>query len=282
MKAGAPLLPLQRQRPGSFALLIAATCLLMLLAAALALSLRTAADEVARSAREHILVQVIEPVTQRREAIVAEVLTRLDRANGVFSAQRVPEEAAEALVVPYIGEMNVRDLPVPAMIEVRARSREAVATALARLPRVQVTSAGAELRPLQRLIDALRAVAFGVALVAAGASGLIAILSARAALAREGATLDILHSLGATDRQMSRLVTAKVARDAAIGAAVGLAVAVAVIAAIGNRVAALGAGIDPSLGVRGWAVLASLAIALVGLSIIAAQSALLATWRRTP
>lgn len=282
MKAGAPILPLQRQRPGSFALLIAATCLLMLLAAALALALHAAADTVVDTAREHILVQVIEPAPARREALTDQILAKLDRAAGVISARRIPDEEADALVVPYIGGMKASELPVPAMIEVRAESRATVARALGPLPGVQVTAAGAELGPLARLIDALRAVAFGVTLIAAGTTGLIAMLSARAALAREGATLDILHALGATDRQLSRLVTGKVARDAGIGAALGLVAAIALIALIGRRVAALGAGIDLSLGISGWAILVGLALALVGLAVLAAQGALLATWRRTP
>ncbi|WP_420136286.1 hypothetical protein [Sphingomonas sp.] len=282
MTTGVPLLPLRRWRPTSFALLIAATCLPMLLAAALALSLRAAAEAVSDTAREHILVQVVEPVPERREQLAGAVLTRLDRVEGIVSVRRVQDQEAEALVAPYIEGMKAHDLPLPALIEVHARSREPVARALRALPAVQVTAAGAELGPLARLIGALRAVAFGVALICAAATGVIAMLSARAALAREGTTLDILHALGATDGQMSQLVSNAVTRDAAVGATGGLVVATIVIVMVGHRISALGAGIDPNLGVAGWATLVALAAALVGLAMLAAQATLLVNWRRMP
>ncbi len=263
-------------------MLIAAACLLMLLAAALALSLRAAGNAVAQAAHAHVLVQVVEADASRRERIADAVLARLDRLPRTVSTRRVPEQEAFALVDPYVGSMKMSDLPLPAMIEVRGADRSAIDVALQRLPHVQVTAAGAELGPLSRLIESLRAIAFGVALTSAAATGLIAMLSARAALAREGATIDILHTLGATDRQLSRLVTGKIARDAGVGAAVGLIVAIFVIATVGARVAELGAGVDASLGMGGWTILALLALALVGLAALAAQGALLMTWRRAP
>lgn len=279
----APQLPaLQRQRPGTFALLIAATCLLMLLAAALAMSLRTAARGIEDATAQALLVQIVDADPERRAATADEAIALLDRTPGVISSHRVPEREARALIAPYIAGMHANDLPLPAMIEVRARDRAAVTAALRPLPVVEVTAAGAELGGLQRLIGALRGVALGIALAAAGATGLIAMLSARAALAREGATLDILHALGATDRQLSRLVTGKVARDAAIGAAAGLLAAIAIIPFIGARLAAASAAIDTRFGAASWGILLLLAAALVGISVAAAQVALLASLRRAP
>lgn len=282
MKSPFPLLALQRQRPGTFALLIAATCLLMLLAAALALSLRAAAHAVADMTAERLLVQVVDADPARREDGAAEVETRLAHMPGVAAWQRVPERDAYALVAPYISGMRPADLPLPILFEVRAHDGAAVAAALKTVPAVQVTAAGAELGPLRRLIEALRVIALGVALTAAAATALIAMLSARAALARESGTLEILHALGATDRQVSRLVAGKIARDAGLGAALGLAAAIAVILLIAARVAAIGGGVDARLGVGSWTVLVLLALGLVGLAILAAQAALLATWRRAP
>jgi len=280
--ATSPLLALQRQRPGTFALLIAATCLLMLLATALVLALRAAAHDVAETTHGRMLVQVIEPDPARRDAIAAKAMDRLDRTTGLISAHRVSEQEAQALIAPYISGVSASDLPLPAMIEVRTSDRAAVARALASLPGLQLTNAGAELGALARLIDALRGIAFGIALTAAVATGLIAMLSARAALAREAGTLGILHALGATDRQLSRLVTGKIARDALIGAAIGLVVGLFVILTIASRIAALGSGMDPRLGPVAWATLILIPLLLVGLSVAAAQGALLLTLRRAP
>jgi cell division transport system permease protein len=178
--------------------------------------------------------------------------------------------------------VKASDLPLPVLIELDGGDRTRLDRRLHDLPGVQVTAPGAELEPLVRLIDALRGVSLGIALTAAAATGLIAMLAARAALAREGATLEILHALGATDRQISYLVTGKIARDAVIGAALGFAVALLVILTIASRVAAIGAGMSPALSFGAWVTLILLPIALVALAMLAAQGALMLALRRAP
>jgi cell division transport system permease protein len=282
MRPGFALHVLQRQRPGTFALLIAATCLLMLLAASLTLALRGAAQDVTTAVSKRVLVQVVDADSIRRDNVADEVMARLDRTIGFGSAHRVPPEEAQALIAPYMDGVRVTDLPLPVLIELKVGDRAAIAHALRDLPTVQVTSAGAELAPLVRLIDALRAVSLGIALTAAAATALIAMLAARAALAREAATLGILHALGATDRQVSRLVTGKIARDAGIGAAIGFAVALIVILMIASRVAEVGAGVNPHLTPRSWIILLLMPLGLVGLAVLSAQAALVAALRRAP
>jgi len=278
---GTSLIP-QRRRPGTFALLIAATCLLMLLAAALTLALQGAAHELAGSAADRVLVQVVDANPIRRDATTDEILARLDRLAGFGSAHRVPPEEVKALVAPYIAGVSMDDLPLPAMIELDHGDSAALSRAFKDLPNVQVTAAGAELRPLVQLVGALRGVSLGIALAAAAATALIAMLAARSALAREGPTLGILHALGATDGQVSRLVTGKIARDAALGAGVGLVAGAIIILAIASRLAALGAGIDAHLTLGAWSILILLPMALILLATGTAQATLLLTLRRTP
>jgi len=282
MKARLALLSLQRQRPGTFALLMAATCLLLLLAAALALALRGAAHQVSGVTATRLLVQVVDADANRRDATADEVMARLDRIRGLGSAHRVPEEQAQKLIAPYMNGVPASDLPLPVLIEIDGGNRTQLANNFKDLPSVQVTAAGAELGPLVRLIDALRSVSLGIALIAVAATGLIAMLAARAALAREGATLSILHALGATDRQISYLVTGKIARDAGIGAAIGLGVGLLVILIIASRIAAIGTGVIPALSATAWTILLLLPVALVGLAVLAAQGALMLALRRAP
>jgi cell division transport system permease protein len=274
------LLVLQRQRPGTFSLLMAATCLLMLLAAALTLALRGAARDIANAAAQRIIVQVIDADPIRRDRTADEVVTRLDRLVGFDSAQRIPPEEVQALIAPYIEGVSPTDLPLPALIELKKGERSTLERTFRDLPTVRVTAAGAELSPLVRLIDALRAVSTGIALTAAAATALIATLAARAALAREAATLGILHALGATDRQILRLVTGKIARDAGLGAAGGLAIALMIILMIASRLADIGVGVNAHLSGTAWIVLLLLPLGLVGVAILAAQGALLASLRR--
>ena len=282
MKPRFALLALQRQRPGTFAVLMAATCLLMLLAAALALALRGAAHQVSNATATRLLVQVVDANPDRRDATADEVMARLDRMHGLGPAHRVPMEQAQALIAPYMDGVQASDLPLPVLIELDSGDPARLARSFGDLPHVQVTAAGAELGPLVRLIDALRGVSLGIALTAAAATGLIAMLAARAALAREGATLNILHALGATDRQISYLVTGKIARDAAIGAVIGLGAALLIILSIASRIAAIGAGVSSALSAGAWATLLLLPVALVGLAALAAQGALLLALRRAP
>ena len=282
MKARLALLALQRRRPGTFALLMGATCLLMLLAAAMALALRGAAHEVSGVTAARLLVQVVDADADRRDATADEIMARLDRMPRLGSAHRVPMERAQALIAPYMDGVQASELPLPVLIEIDGGDRRRLEQSFRDLPDVQITAAGAELGPLIRLIDALRGVSFGIALTAAAATGLIAMLAARAALAREGATLDILHALGATDRQISYLVTGKIARDAAIGAGIGLGAGLLVILTIASRIAAIGAGVNVGLSPAAWAILLLLPVALVGLAVLAAQSALLFALRRAP
>ena len=277
----APLM-LQRQRPGTFALLIAATCLLMLLAAALTLALHAATQELSDGALQRVLVQIVDADPVRRDATADEVMVRLDRIAGIGSAHRVAPEEVRTLIAPYIVGMNGTDLPLPALIELKSGDTAVLVHAFKDLPDVQVTAAGAELGPLIRLIGALRGISVGIALAAAAATAMIAMLTARTALARENLTLGILHALGATDGQVSRLITGKIARDAAIGAAIGLAAAILIILMIASRLAAIGAGIDPHLSAGAWLVLLLLPVALVALATGAAQAALIFNLRRAP
>ena len=99
-------------------------------------------------------------------------------------------------------------------------------------------------------------------------------LVARAALAEHLATVEIVHALGATDRQLAALLRWRIGRDAAIGSATGLAAAAATIRIIGERLAALDAGLiaGVTIGPLGWCALVGLPIALVLLTMLATQA----------
>ncbi|MBW8743253.1 MAG: cell division protein, partial [Sphingomonas sp.] len=58
--------------------------------------------------------------------------------------------------------------------------------------------------------------------------------------------------------------------------------ALLIILSIASRIAAIGAGVSPALSTGAWATLLLLPVALVGLSALAAQGALLLALRRAP
>jgi len=286
MSKGTPALLPQRRRPGALPWLIAATSLLMLLAAAAALALNGAARQLSATTARTLLVQAVDADRTRRETAAEDAQGLLLRAPGVVSVHRLDDREVERLIGPYINGMAISDLPLPILIDVKldtGADPARVRALLARIPSIEVAPAGAGLGPLAELIATLRRVALGIAALAAGATGLVALLTARAALAQQGAIITILHGLGATDRQLARLITIRIARDVAIGAATGLVVAFLAIHFIGHQASAIGAGLMAhGFGAEGWLLLALLPLGLIVLAAGATHLTLLASLRRLP
>lgn len=285
MIATQPLLA-RRRRPGATTWLVAAACLLLLLAAAGVLALTHATSRLEQAVASRLIVQVIEPDPVRRAALAEEAIAALRARPEVTVVRRVSDDEIARLIGPYVGERALTDLVAPALIDVtiaRGADMNALRRRLATLGPVTVEPAGAGLAPLARLLVTLRGVAFAIATIAAAATGLVAVLAARAAFAAETPTVAILHGLGATDAQIAHAITGQVARDAAIGAAIGVALAIAAIALLTHRIAALDGGIGlVGIGWAGWVILALLPFAVVALAAGAAHGALLFRLGRTP
>ncbi|WP_420140565.1 hypothetical protein, partial [Sphingomonas sp.] len=194
---------------------------------------------------------------------------------------RVPDGEVARLIDPYIGGMASADIPLPALIEADVASNADVATvarAVARPPAILATPAAREAGAFTRLIGALRGTASLVMLVCVAATGLVAMLAARAALAADRASLAILHELGATDDQLAALVLRRIGRDAAIGAGAGLLLGGVALAMVASRLAPLGLG---GLG-WGWLLLPLVPAGLVGLALLAGYATLLLSLGRAP
>lgn len=279
--------PLVRhRRPGAITWLIAAACLMMILAIAAVLTLGRAARALDHAVAGRLIVQVIEPDPARRDTLAAEAIALLKARHDVLTLRRLPPDEIARLIGPYLGHAGLKDIPVPALIDLTvtpAADVPAIAAALDGLGPITAERAGAGLAPLAGLIATLRAIALAVAGIAAAATALIAILAARAAFAAEAPTVAILHGLGATDGQVARAVTGQIVRDTAIGTIVGGLSAGAAMALLTRRIAALGGNIGPiAIGWSGWFVLASLLIGLIALAGGAAHAAMLLRLRASP
>ena len=282
MKLPPPIFPIARRRPGLACWLMAAGCLLMLLAAAASLALGRMADRLESGIENRLVVQVADADAARRDEAAGKALAALRGAPGVVEVRTLGEAEAKRLIGPYIGGMDVADIPLPVLIDVTARSPGDVAVigrGVRAINGVRAEPAGAGLAPLTKLVGALRRLGVGIALIAAAAVGALAVLAARSALAAEAATVAVLHGLGATDGQLARTITLGVARDAAIGVVIGALLAVPAVRIVGARLGELGVGAG-LLDARAWAVLGVLALGLVALATAAAQIALLAILRR--
>ena len=98
------------------------------------------------------------------------------------------------------------------------------------------------------------------------------LLAARAGLDTHRDTIDVLHMLGSTDVQVSRLFQRRIALDTLIGGAIGTVLAMVAVVVIGARLAALDSVLvgGVALGGRDW----------VGARGAAAR--VRACWRRSP
>ena len=119
-------------------------------------------------------------------------------------------------------------------------------------------------------------------MLTAAATAAAVILGARAALDQHRATIDVMHLMGATDRQISRLFERRVAQDAISGSALGFVVAILALVVLGWRVSAVESALvsGSTLGWLDWLLIAILPLAGVALAIGAARITVLRSLAR--
>lgn len=270
---------------GPTAYVVAIMTFAMMIAAAAGLSLATAASTVGEAVENRYVVQLPDANEER----LAAALQAARATPGVSSARPVAEQDMRRTLRQWLGPAaDDPGLPVPALIHIELASPEQ-AGVLDR--RVSAAVAGARLTPekgalgpLLRSIRMLQWLALSLVLLMAGATAAAVVLSARGALDTHRGTIDVVHGMGATDRQIASLFQRKIALDALAGAALGGTAAALVLLALGAGSAALGG----ELGGRaplGWAdlvLLAAMPFAAVALATLVARLAVLGALRRAP
>ena len=217
---------------------------------------------------------------------VAAALRAMPEVAGV---RPVPRAELAAVLQPWLGDAGLDpDLPMPAMIDVdladpgdsAAQAVSARARSLA--PRAQVDRSARWLASTRGLVVSLAWLAGGLVLLTASATAAIVLLSARAGLDTHRYTIDVLHMLGSTDAQISRLFQRRIALDTLAGGAIGTGLAVVTVWLIGARIGALDAALVGSagLGTPDWLLLCALPLAFAMLATLAARFAIVRTLRR--
>lgn len=197
-------------------------------------------------------------------------------------ARVVPVDRAELarLLRPWLGADGADPaLPMPTLIDVSLRDVDEAG--LARLadrvrrvaPVARIDRDQAWMSPVSGLLRSVVWLAGGLVLLMAGATAAVVVLAARAGLQTHRATIEVMHMLGATDRQVARLFQRRIALDAAIGGTIGAVAALAVAAALQVQLAALGSELlgGAALGPGDWLLLALLPVGFVGLATLAAR-----------
>lgn len=266
------------------------TCLAMLGLAA-ALGLAPAAASLSGQIAGRATIQIVEPDMAARRATVAAVRAALTDAPFVTALKTVPDSELNRMAAQWLGD-GVREtgLPLPALIDVDLAGgtpsgqlrqlREAVRAAA---PSARVIAHADWLGPVAGLMRLIGWITAAIALLLIAAAAAVAMLSARAALAAQRPTIDVLHLVGATDVQIARLFQRRTSRDTILGAAVGAIIALALTALIGWQLQGIASGLSTGSAVPwhfAWLLLVPPVI--VAVAVFTARRAVLRALRNMP
>ncbi|MCK0129394.1 FtsX-like permease family protein [Erythrobacter sp. F6033] len=276
----ARLLP-QTKFGGPIPWVIAILIALVVIAAAGGLSLRNLAENARADLSGAVTVQIIEANGERRDALAARAAATLADQPLVTSVRVVPEEELNALLEPWLGAAaGSDDVPVPALIDVEL-SRNASASEVQGLqaaldeavPGTRVDAQSDWLKPVYDALAALQYLALALIGLVAFATGAAVWLAARSAFSNHRETVEVIHLLGGTDAQVTRIFQRSVVRDAAFGSLVGLALGIAAVWLLGQQFAALDSGMIGGGGLAwsDWLIIAAIPIAGVLLALLTAR-----------
>lgn len=279
------LLP-QGRLSGPMPWIIAIMTFLTVLACAAGIALQQGAATLADAVANRMTVQLAEPDAQDRDAAVRRIVSTLERLPAVKRVSAVPRDALARQLEPWLGkDIGAADIPIPALIDVdlavsgpegEAAAQSIVRQVTAISPKANVQAHAAYLQPVAMLVRTIGGIAFAIVALMAVATGCAVVLAARAAHATHRGTIDIMHMLGATDRQVMRLFQRRMTLDVSFGALLGLLVAVAVILLVGRSLSLIASDLISSAALPGWGwiVLPLLPLSFVFLAWIAARMTL--------
>lgn len=287
------LLP-DRRLSGPTPWVIAILMMLTLLAAAAGVGLARSANAIGSAIAGRVTVQIVtaNPVTRAEQAAA---LRRAASAQPfVLSARSVGQEELQATLGQWFGGAQgddpvLKSLPLPALIDIdfvgadrTGHMRQLQALVAREAPGARIIPHAEWLGPVARLIRSLAWIAGGMVLLMTLASAAVVIMTARAALATHFPTIEMLHLIGATDRQITRLFQRRIAIDTAYGIALGTAVAAAILLLIGWQWTGVASGLaaTASLGAAGWALLLALPLLAIALAALTARQTLLAALKK--
>ncbi len=277
----ARLLP-QTRFGGPIPWVIAILIALVVIAAAGGLSLRNLAENARADLSDAVTIQIVEADPQVRAAQTEAAAEALGNSRLVTSVRIVPEAELEQLLEPWLGASAAsQEVPIPALIDVELTRRASpqeigqLQSALddALLPlggSARVDAQSEWLRPVYNALAALQYLALALIALVSFATAAAVWLAARSAFANHRDTVEIIHLLGGTDRQVTRVFQRSVVRDAAFGALIGLVLGLAAVWLLGQQFAALDSGMvgGGSLGWRDWLVIGAIPVAGVLLALI--------------
>ena len=277
----ASLLP-QTRFGGPIPWVIAILIALVVITSAGGLALRNLADNARADLSDAVTVQIIEADPEIRNAQASAAAEALGRQPLVISVRIVPEAELTELLEPWLGASAAsEDVPIPALIDVEltrrasagevAQLQSALDEALSEFASSARVDAQSEwLRPVYDALAALQYLALALIALVAFATAAAVWLAARSAFSNHEDTVEIIHLLGGTDAQVTRIFQRSVLRDAAFGAIVGLLLGLGAVWLLGGQFAALDSGMvgGGGLGWSDWLIIAFIPVGGVLLALI--------------
>ncbi len=282
-RSGETQLAPQVRLSGPMPWVIAIMVLLTVIAVAAGLSLRNMVLAAEAELEGGVTIQIVEPEASKRMAETEAAVTALREMRGVLSIRVVPDEEIDALIEPWLGERSEDGptaIPVPALIDVQFQGgvsedklRSARAALARTAPSARADAQASWLRPVFSAIESLQWLAVALVVLLAIALSAAVLLAARNALGVNRDTIEIVHLLGGTDAQIAGAFQRSIGVDAAVGGVVGLILASLVVAFLGQRFAALDAGMVDSGGLvwNDWVMLGIVPLCAVVLAMVTAR-----------
>jgi len=270
---------------------IAIMIFLMVLATGAGLAFAEAGNNISDQLSSRATVQIIEANPDLKAQQTNDAAARLRGMALIEEVRVLPPKEIEDLIAPWLGqtasEMEeaqtgtlLEDIPLPSLIDLTL-VRPAGEKELAELrAAIRPFAAGARVEPSSGLIApvialvrSLQWVAFGLVALLAMATAAAVIISARAALNTHKETIGVIHLLGGTDEQISRLFQRRIALDALLGGILGLICGTAIILLLGIQLSALGSGLMQSLGLSwlSWLIIGLIPILGMILAMVTAR-----------
>lgn len=283
----------QSRLSGPMPWVIAIMIALTVIAAGGGLALRNLGERARTEIAGGLTVQILEAAPAERERQTQAALAVLGNRDDLSEIRRVPEAELEALLEPWLGRQALGSdeaIPMPALIDVRIRGPLTAqrldrlrASLAASAPSARIDAQSGWLKPVFDAIASLQWLALGLIVLLAATSAAAVWLAARSALGSNRETIEIVHLLGATDRQIAGIFQRSIGIDAALGGVAGLLLGFAAIWVLGRQFARLGSGMVAGGGLDAldWTALAAIPLIGVALALLTARITVLGALRRT-
>jgi cell division transport system permease protein len=255
----------------------------MILVAAAGLALANVASSVSSAAEARYVLEL----PSAAAAQLPKAIAAAKAVPGVRDITPVPESEMRLTLERWLGgEASAPDLPVPALaivdLDPSANPEDVAAAVAKQVPEARMNAESAQLAPLLAPVRGLQWLALSLVALMAAATAAAIILAARGALDTHRGTVEIMHRIGATDSQVTRLFQRKIAVDSVVGALVGLAGAAVVLLLLGAGVAAAAGELSTSpLAWTDAAILGLVPVAAVVIAVAVAHWTLLRALRAT-